>query len=159
MFIPNIPTNSLKPMIEKMVSIAKLVEGDISCEFHEAATEEEIQKLIDETTLPTDFADILRFSNGFRLGNYSTVEFYDVSYLIRLHKTKKAEWFPKDYIIIADIISDSEVLCYSTETHEYIDYYDGRIRRKFDNFLDAFQYCVDLFENYSSDYLPEEYYD
>jgi len=55
-----------------------------------------------------------------------------------LSDTEKADWFPADYILLADIIGDGEMLCFSAQTGKFIRYFDGEeeIFETFTDFLE-----------------------
>ena len=122
MYIPEIPDNSLKPLIEELVYIAKKLDSEVSgrdrfrvmFEFNHPATLEEIDTLEKElnVSLPTGYKEFLVFSNGAQLcGN--TAEFDRTTKVAKMDKWEKILDFPQDYITIANLIGDGEILCFS----------------------------------------------
>lgn len=156
MLIPEIPNNSITKEINEIVEIAKKVEGIRQFEFYTPATESEISLLerIINYTLPKDYKDFLMFSNGMTLNGY-TADFYNVDMLINHYRLEKAEWFPADYIIIADIIGDGEVLCISNKTGKFIRYFDGE-ERFFESFKEALRNIIEHIKVVDEEYLLEE---
>ncbi len=161
MYIPDIPNNNLKPQLEELVYIASKIDTEVSeddkysliFDFNASATEEEIKKLEKEidTSLPIGYKEFLFFSNGAQLcGHYA--EFSNTARVAKINKLKKTPDFPEDYIIIAKIIGDGEILCFSKETGKIIRYYDGR-EITFDDFYLAFRWLLELIRNSAEEYV------
>ena len=127
MFIPNIPENSLKSLLEEITYIAEKLEGKKKFVFYNAATEQEIKKLEDDlqTKLPESYKEFLEFSNGARLCNLQALFLSTSEIIDNLEEYQdEDEEFPDDYIIIADLIGDGEVLCFSKKTGKFISFYE-----------------------------------
>ena len=156
MLIPEIPDNSLTEELSEIAEIAKKLEGIKNFEFHVPATEDEISFLerIINYTLPDDYKDFLMFSNGMILNGY-TADFYNVDMIISTYRLEKAEWFPADYIIVADIIGDGEVLCMSNKTGKFIRYFDGE-ERFFDSFKEALRNIIEHIKIVDEEFFLEE---
>ena len=54
--------------------------------------------------------------------------------------------FPKDYIMIADIIGDGEILCFSKNTGKFIRYFDGK-EIVYDNFYKFIEWLINFIRN------------
>ncbi len=155
MFIPKIPDNDLKPYIEELVYIverfyAETDEEDrfgMQFKFNAPATDEEINYL--ETSLnivvPIGYKEFLKISNGARLCEY-TSEFLNIKRVVNLNKMETSPDFPKDYILIADIIGDGEILCFSKNTGKFIRYFDGK-EIVYDNFYKFIEWLINFIRN------------
>lgn len=155
MLIPETPDNSLTKEINEIVEIAKKLEGITRFAFHAPATESEISVLerIINYTLPEDYKDFLRFSNGMVLNN-NTADFLNVDMIINDYRQEKVAWFPADYIEIADIIGDGEILCISNKIGKFIRYFDGE-ERFFDSFKEALRNIIEFIKEVDDEYLEE----
>ena len=149
MFIPEVSENindDLKEIIDEIIYMAKTAdesgESEIQFEFHNPASDDEIAKCEKELNvkLLDDYKDFIRFSNGSQLC-FTEAIFYDMDYVISINKKGKAEDFPQDYIILADITGDGEVLCFSDSTNKFIRYFDGD-ETIFDTFIDFMKELV-----------------
>ena len=118
MYIPEIPNNSLKDVLEEIVYIAQKAEETglmhLRFSFNTPASEVDILKCEKalNINLADDYKDFLRFSNGATLC-YNDAVFYSTSDIISYDELEKSDDFPSDYIMIADIIGDGEVLSFS----------------------------------------------
>ena len=134
----------LNQLIQELQHLARLLNDTREFEFSPPASEAEIQGLEQhlQVSLPEDYKNFLRFSNGARL-NHFTAELYSVSEIISFSDMKKADWFPADYVMLADIIGDGEVLCFSKETGKFIRCFDGE-EEKFETFTDFLENMIDF---------------
>ena len=156
MLAPEIPNNSLTKEINEIVDIAVKLEGIKRFVFNAPATDIEIstlEKLINHS-LPEDYKDFLRFYNGMIMNNYSA-DFFNIDMIINHFHQDKAEWFPTDYIVIAEIIGDGEVLCLSSISGKFIRYFDGE-ETFFNSFKEALNNIIDHIKTIDEDYLLEE---
>lgn len=146
MYIPPIPNNSLKDVLEEIVCMAQKAEETgvmhLRFSFNPPASETDILKCEKDLhiNLADDYKDFLRFSNGATLC-YNDAVFYSTSDVLSYDKLEKSDDFPSDYIMIADIIGDGEVLCFSRTTETFVSYFDGE-EEKFDSFLDFLKKIV-----------------
>ena len=156
MYIPEIPDNSLTKEINEIVEIAVKLNDIHRFDFYFPATENQISTIerIINYALPEDYKDFLRFSNGMLLNSH-TADFLNIDRIINLYSQEKAEWFPADYIIIADIIGDGEVLCVSNKTGKFIRYFDGE-ETFFDSFKDVLRNIIDYIKEVDEEYLLED---
>ena len=156
MYIPEIPDNSLTKEINEIVEIAVKLNDIHRFDFYFPATENQISTIerIINYALPEDYKDFLRFSNGMLLNSH-TADFLNIDRIINLYNREKAEWFPDDYIIIADIIGDGEVLCVSNKTGKFIRYFDGE-ETFFDSFKDVLRNIIDYIKEVDEEYLLED---
>ena len=129
----------LNRQIQELLHLVEELTSERKFEFYPPVSETELQKLEQHlhVSLPEDYKNFLRFSNGAKL-NHFTVDLFSVSEIISLSDTEKADWFPADYIMLADIIGDGEVLCFSAKTGKFIRYFDGEeeIFETFTDFLE-----------------------
>ena len=156
MLVSEIPNNRLTKEIKEIVDIAVKLEGIYRFVFNSPATDFEIaalEKLINYT-LPEDYKDFLRFSNGMIMNNYSDV-FFNTNDIIDFYNREKADSFPNDYIVIAEIIGDGEVLCLSSISGKFVRYFDGE-KTFFDSFKEALNNIIDHIKTFAEDYLLEE---
>ena len=163
MYIPEIPENNLKPLLEELVYIAKKLDEDeeiseddrfrVMFEFNRPATPEEIDTLEKElnVSLPAGYKEFLLFSNGAQLCGH-TAEFIDTTGVTRISKLKKTPDFPEDYITIARIIGDGEILCFSRKTGEFIRYFEEE-GTAFQDFYDFFRWLVSFIREAAEDYV------
>ncbi len=156
MLVSEIPNNSLTKEIKEIVDIAVKLEGINKFVFNSPATDDEIAALEKQInyTLPEDYKDFLRFSNGMIMNNYSA-EFFNTNAIIDFYNRKKADSFPNDYIVIAEIIGDGEVLCLSSISGKFVRYFDGE-KTFFDSFKEALNNIIDHIKIVAEDYLLEE---
>ena len=156
MFIPKIPECNLKSQLEELVNIAQKLEKVKKYEFNAPANEEAIMDLEANLnfTFPDEYKDFLRFSNGIIL-NGSTAEFFNIDEVMKFYDKKKSADFPNDYIIIAFLIGDGEVLCVSRKTGKFIRYFDGE-EEWFETFKDILENIKVHIETIEEDYLLED---
>lgn len=165
MYIPEIPDNELKSQLEELVYIARKVEDEVDAEdwlslkfrFNSPVSEIEIKEFEGSfgINLPSGYVDFLRFSNGAKLcGNIAI--FDDIDRIARMNKLSKSPDFPKDYITIASIIGDGEILCFSKQTGKFIRYFDGR-EIVFDNFYAVFEWILMFIKESAEEYVELEY--
>lgn len=156
MFIPEIPNNSLSEEIREIVDIAKKMDGIKRFAFNPPATDTEIceiEKIINYS-LPDDYKDFLKFSNGMVL-NGLTAEFFNTYEVIDYYNQEKESGFPTDYIVMADIIGDGEILCVSSETGKFIRFFNGE-ETFFETFKDALTKIISFIKKIDDEYLEEE---
>lgn len=156
MYIPEIPDNSLTKEISEIVEIALKLNEIYKFDFYFPATENKISTFerIINYALPKDYKDFLRFSNGMLLNSY-TADFLNIDRIINLYHQEKAGWFPDDYIIIADIIGDGEVLCISNKTDKFIRYFNGE-ETFFDLFKEVLRNIIDYIKEIDEEYLLDD---
>ncbi len=161
MYIPAIPENALKPQLEKLLYIAQKLHDELEQEdwfsmkftFHPPASEEEIRAFEDafNLTLPTGYREFLQCSNGARLCGY-IADFDDIRHTVSLNKMETSPDFPKDYIVIADLIGDGEILCFSKNTGKFIRYFDGD-ETVYDDFYAVFDWIVNFIRESAEEYV------
>lgn len=159
MDIPKIPDNSMRPQLEELVSIVNKIKAEVEEDdwfslvfyFEEPASEEDITAMETAlgTTLPTGYKDFLRFSNGAQLCGH-TAEFENAHRVS--NQDDMAEGFPKDYIVLARLIGDGEILCWSKDTDRFVRYYDGR-EIFFDDFHEFFKWLLEFIKQEASEYV------
>lgn len=159
-FIPEIPNNSLKSRIEEIVYLAKAAvnseyyeEELLTFEFNQPASEDEINELEAALGVGLDegYKDLLRFSNGAVLC-FNAAEFYNTDTVISLAAQEKEDSFPKDYIMIADVIGDGEVLCYSADKKKYVSLFEGE-EEEYDSFTDFLDEVIDRSRDTLEEYI------
>ena len=161
MYIPDIPDNNLKPQLEELVYIAQKIDEELEeddklsllFDFNAPVTEEEISFLEESlnVSLPIGYREFLLFSNGAQLCG-QCAEFETTLRVIKINQLKKTPDFPKDYITIARIIGDGEILCFSKKTGKFIRYYDGR-EIAFDDFYSVFKWIMELIRESVEEYV------
>lgn len=161
MYIPKIPESNMRPLLEELVYIANKIDAEVSEEdryslifnFNPPAAIEEIKALENElnVSLPTGYKEFLLFSNGAQLCGHCA-EFADLARVSQMNSSKKVPDFPEDYITIARVIGDGEILCFSKETGRFIRYFDGR-EIVFEDFYSAFKRLVDFIRGSAEEYV------
>ena len=154
MFEPTIPDNNLKPQLEKIMFIAKELEKNtkeirMKFSFNLPANVEELNSIENKLgiILPVGYKEFLQFSNGAVLcGN--TARFYDINQVIGYNQLENNE----EYIIIASIIGDGEVLQFSKKTGKFVFFFDGE-ENMYDDFYDAFDEIISLVKTKAEDYI------
>lgn len=156
MYIPEIPNNNLTKELIEIVDIAKKLEEIETFEFNLPAAEIEIKALEEHInySLPEEYKELLRFSNGMTL-NGSTAEFFSTESIADFYDKEKTDSFPTEYIVLAHIIGDGEVLCVSSKTGKFIRYFDGE-ERFFDTLKEVLVKITDFIRTVYEDYLLEE---
>ncbi len=155
MLIPNIPNNSVTDEIREIVEIAERLDGVKNFVFNEPATEEELQFTEHEIgcTLPVEIRDFYKFSNGITLNGF-TADFLCLKEIANLFSAKKSPDFPKNYIIIAEIIGDGEVLCFSKENNNFIRYFNGE-KLTFNTFKEFLNSIIIFIKELNDDYFDK----
>ena len=161
MYIPDIPDNHLKSQLEELMYIADKIDREVNeddkfsliFDFNSPATVEEVNSLEKELNvcLPIGYKEFLLFSNGVQLCGHCA-EFDNTTRVSKINKLKKTPDFPEDYITIARIIGDGEILCFSKTTGKFIRYFDGR-EIVFDSFYDVFKEIINQIKIAASDYV------
>lgn len=121
--------NSLKVVIEEIVSLCQQMEDEGRTEFLPAATEKEIIEWEEQNkiTIPESYKDWLRFSNG-------SIILGTLAYFYSLNEIKVDDKeYPLDYVVIGEAIGDGVRICFSKSTGEII-WYDHGSERKYENF-------------------------
>jgi len=159
-FIPEVPNNSLKSELEQIVFLARTAvnseayeEELLTFEFNPPASEDEINKLEADLDIvfEEDYKDFLRFSNGAILC-FNAAEFYNLDDVNSLAKQEKEDDFPKDYIILGEVVGDGEVLCYSKNNRNYISYFEGR-KKVYDSLIDFLNAVIVDIKDTLSEYM------
>jgi hypothetical protein len=88
------------------------------------------------------------------IDNYAA-DFFGIDRIINYYLQDKAEWFPADYIVIAEIVGDGEVLCLSSISGRFIRYFDGE-ETFFDSFKEVLKSIIDHIKEVDEDYLLED---
>ena len=153
MHIPAIPDNELKPQLEILVYIAEKASIELNFEFYPPVTEDDIKECESslKITFPQGYKDFLRFSNGAKLCGF-TADFDDIESVVNNSNMEMAEDFPKDYVIVADIMGDGEVLCFSKRTGKFIRYFDGE-ETVYDDFYAFFEWLIGFIKDIAEDYV------
>ena len=159
-FIPEVPNNSLKSELEEIVFLAKTaVNSDayeeelLTFEFNKPVTEEELVSFEKDLNVEfeEEYKDFLRFSNGAILC-FNAAEFYNLDDVNSLAKQEKEDDFPKDYIILGEVVGDGEVLCYSKNNRNYISYFEGR-KKAYDSLIDFLNAVIVDIKDTLSEYM------
>ena len=140
-FIPEIPNNNLTSQLEEIVYLAKAAvdsedyeEELLTFEFNNPVTEDELVAFENDLNVKfdEDYKDFLRFSNGAILC-FNSAELYNIEIVKNIDAQEKDGSIPNDYIFIADIVGDGEVLCYSRNKNKFISYFEGE-ETEYDSF-------------------------
>jgi hypothetical protein len=143
-YIPEVPNNSLKNELEEIVFLANAaVNSDVyeeellTFKFNKPVTESELVSFEKEVNVEFDeeYKDFLRFSNGAVLC-FSSAEFYSIKEIKSLYSKEKSDDFPEDYVIIAEVVGDGEILCFSKNTGKYYSCFEGE-EEEYDSFSDC----------------------
>ena len=161
MIVPMIPNNNLKTQLEELAYIINKLNAEVGEEsrlslkfrFSSPATDSEIESCEKALgmKLPVGYKEFLKFSNGAQLCGH-TAEFETISYVIKQDGWKKSSDFPKDYIIIADLIGDGECLCLSRLSGKFIRYFDGK-ETEYNDFYSFFEWLLNHIKERAEDYV------
>ena len=125
----------------------------LKSDFNIPATTDEINNLEKDLNvfLPTGYKEFLLFSNGAQLCGHCA-EFAKIERVAKINKLKKTSNFPEDYITIARIIGDEEILCFSKKTGKFIRCFDGR-EIIFEEFYSIFKWLVKFIRDSAEVYV------
>ncbi len=152
MFTPKIPDSSIKALLEELVSIAKKAEtsdeydsAGIMFKFSFPATESELKEVETylDIELDNDYKNFMMFSNGAMICS-TAARFFNTKRLISVNSNSE------NYIIIAELVGDGEVLYYSRDTHRFVSYFEGK-EKEYVNFAE----CLDRIIRLSRDSVEE----
>jgi hypothetical protein len=112
MYIPEIPQNNLTEQITEIVKLCEQLANKHYFSFNPPATENDIAdwETKNNTKIPEDYKNWLRFSNGSNISSAST-EFYGINQ-IEVYNPPLIE----DYMVIGSIVGDGEMICFSKST-------------------------------------------
>ena len=124
--------NTLKNEFDEIVKLCEeRVEeyGERASYFMEPATEEEILEWERKTgiRIPEDYRQWLKLTANCQIcSNIASLVFPEL---------EQPDFLPDDYVLIGYVVGDGEVLCFSKSTGEYITYFEGKVNRKYDDFI------------------------
>ena len=124
--------NTLKNEFDEIVKLCEeRVEeyGERASYFMEPATEEEILQWERKTgiQIPEDYRQWLKLTANCQIcSNIASLVFPEL---------EQPDFLPDDYVLIGYVVGDGEVLCFSKSTGEYITYFEGKVNRKYDDFI------------------------
>lgn len=131
----NVPeNNSLRDEIEELLELcekAKEEYGENSSIFAQGIEEKEMTDWEKENgiTIPESYKEWLRFSALCQI-RQTLVSFNPPS---EFH----SEYVPEDFIVIGTMIGDGEVICFSKTSGEFIEFYEGHINRRYEDFCEV----------------------
>lgn len=123
--------NSLKTEIEEILQLCKESEaeyGENASYFNEPISEQEMTEW-EETSgvkIPESYKEWLRFTGKCRIvSNKATFwgpeEFH-------------SDIVPEDLVVIGEMVGDGEVVCFSKETGEFIEFFEGQVYLTYQDF-------------------------
>ena len=124
--------DTLKDEFDEIVKLCeeKVEEyGERASYFMEPATEEEIMKWEEESNvkMPEDYKEWLKLTESCQIcSTIATLIFPQI---------KQPDFLPDDYVLIGNVVGDGEVLCFSKSTGKYLTYFEGKVNRKYDDFI------------------------
>ena len=126
-------------------------EGELGItRFSEPVDEEEIigWEKVNGITIPESYKQWLRFSGDCQIDG-TTAEFYSP-------KKFRMDLVPEDGVIIGEEVGDGQVLCFSKETGEFADFYEGKIGLKYPTFYEAIKEVLRMMGKREADPNAEE---
>lgn len=125
--------NTMKKEFDEIVKLCedKVEEyGERASYFMEPATEQEILDWERETgiQIPEDYKQWLKLTANCQM--CSTIASLVFPELVQL------DYIPEDYVLIGHVVGDGEVLCFSKTSGKYIRYFEGRVNKEYDTFID-----------------------
>lgn len=125
--------NTMKKEFDEIVKLCeeKVEEyGERASYFMEPATEEEILDWERETgiQIPEDYKQWLKLTANCQM--CSTIASLVFPELVQ------PDYIPEDYVLIGHVVGDGEVLCFSKTSGKYIRYFEGRVNKEYDTFID-----------------------
>lgn len=124
-------SNSLKAVIEELLEWCekKENEGELGKTFfYEPIKESKMEKWEAENgvKIPESYKDWLRFSEKCQIDG-TTATFWGPDDF-------KSEYVPDDLIVVGEIIGDGQVVCFSKAEGVFVEYYEGIIQNRMENF-------------------------
>ena len=145
--------NELKNIIKELLEFCdkKEEEGELGVtRFSEPVDEEEIigWEKVNGITIPESYKQWLRFSGDCQIDG-TTAEFYSP-------KKFRMDLVPEDLVIIGEEVGDGQMLCFSKETGEFADFYEGKIGLKYPTFYEAIKEVLRMMGKREADPNAEE---
>ena len=124
--------NSLKVEIEKLLNACQEAEkeyGENSSYFNDPVSEEEMTEWeeANEVKIPESYKEWLRFTGKCRIVS-NTATFWGP-------KEFHSEYVPEDLVVIGEMVGDGEVVCFSKETQEFFEFFEGQKNCAYDDFI------------------------
>lgn len=122
--------NSLKSEIEEILKLCDEAEekGEGSSYFKEPASEEEMTQWEEVTgvKIPESYKEWLRFTGKCRIVS-NTATFWGP-------KEFHSDYVPEKLVVIGEMVGDGEVVCFSKETGEFVEFFEGRAHGSYEDF-------------------------
>ena len=160
-------SNSLKAVIEELLEWCekKEKEGELGRTFfNEPIKESKMEKWEAENgvKIPESYKDWLRFSEKCQIDG-TTATFWGPDDF-------KSEYVPDDLIVVGEIIGDGQVVCFSKAEGVFVEYYEGTIQNRMQNFneiikkifddtsaaLGLSRQTLELFREFNKKYMKNE---
>lgn len=127
----NLKENYMKKEFDEIVKLCEEAipeYGEKASYFMEPATEEEIFAWEKATNIriPESYKLWLNLTKNCQI-RQTLAEFYFPS-------IEQPEFVPKDYVMIGNIIGDGEIVCFSKNDGKFIRYFEGKVKREFEDF-------------------------
>ena len=124
-------SNSLKAVIEELLEWCekKEKEGELGRTFfNEPIIESKMEKWEAENgvKIPESYKEWLRFSEKCQIDG-TTATFWGSDEF-------NSEYVPDDLIVVGEIIGDGQVVCFSKAEGVFVEYYEGNIQNRMENF-------------------------
>ncbi|MBQ3665256.1 MAG: SMI1/KNR4 family protein [Lachnospiraceae bacterium] len=123
--------NGLKEEIRSLLEWCekKDTEGELGNTFFEAPIEESKMTKWEEENgvkIPDSYKEWLRFTEKCRIDG-TTASFWGPD---EFH----SEYMPENLVVIGEVVGDGEVVCFSKDTGEFMEYFEGNIEKKYSYF-------------------------
>lgn len=122
--------NSLKAEIEEILKLCDEAEekGEGSSYFKEPVSEEEMTQWEEANgvKIPESYKEWLRFTGKCRIVS-NTATFWGP-------KEFHSDYVPEELVVIGEMVGDGEVVCFSKETGEFVEYFEGRAHGTYGDF-------------------------
>ena len=119
--------NGLKEEIRSLLEWCekKDTEGELGNTFFEAPIEEsKMTKWEEENSvkIPDSYKEWLRFTEKCRIDG-TTASFWGPD---EFH----SEYMPENLVVIGEVVGDGEVVCFSKDTGEFVNYFEGKVEER-----------------------------
>lgn len=122
--------NSLKSEIEEILKLCDEAEekGEGSSYFKEPVSEEEMTQWEEANgvKIPESYKEWLRFTGKCRIVS-NTATFWGP-------KEFNSDYVPEELVVIGEMVGDGEVVCFSKETGEFVEFFEGKENGKYKDF-------------------------
>lgn len=125
--------NAMKKEFDEIVKLCeeKIEEyGERASYFMAPATEEKIldweRKM--GIRMPDDYREWLKLTGNCQICSNIASLFFP--------ERGQPDYIPEDYVLIGHVVGDGEILCFSKSTGRYVRYFEGRVNKEYNTFIE-----------------------